>query len=164
MWKECGWSNSCWAYLHSKCRHLTLTAQTHFWDWKYCKKVVRILTALQYDILPLYSRKTDCVVYDLIKKHQLPPRKPISKKHISFSYYKQTRWYRWCSYRIMHDIHCISNLPVCFRPMLIATSLTLFKHLAVKGPLSLNHRKMCSVPLDALNRLFRYLRKNISIT
>uniref|UniRef100_A0A8B9NIV9 SEC14 and spectrin domain containing 1 n=1 Tax=Accipiter nisus TaxID=211598 RepID=A0A8B9NIV9_9AVES len=36
--------------------------------------------------------------------------------------------------------------------------LNSFKHLAVKGLLSLNHRKMCSVSLDALNRLFRYLR------
>lgn len=110
----------------------------------------------------IFTKNRLCGVW--LKKHQLPPRKRISKKHISFSYYKETRWYRWCSYRIMHDIHCISKLPVCFRPMLIATSLTSFKHLAVKGSLSLNHRKMCSVPLDALNRLFRYLRENISIT
>lgn len=34
--------------------------------------MVKILTALQYDILLLYSQKTDCVVYDLrsISYHQ----------------------------------------------------------------------------------------------
>lgn len=91
-WKEYGWSNFCWAYLHSKCRHLNFMAQTHLWDWKYCQRVVKILSALQYDSLLPYSLEIDHVVYDLITKHQFPAGKQISRKHISFSHCKYTRW------------------------------------------------------------------------
>lgn len=58
------------------------------------------------------------------------------------------------------DIHCMSKLPVCFRPVLIANSHTLLKHLAVKKFTCSESQKDLLYTFGHTSQLCRYLRKN----